>query len=145
VVGNFLDLKRKCREKKYTHEALAALAREHDTPVLGLRLGIDLTVFVFGHELVKEVFTREEFDGRPDSFFIRLRGMGARNGESTQLGLIMASTFLTRLTSTSYTILTEQPSEVLSNTTLLGRTDRLETGGADWLRLLAVSLQFLQS
>ncbi|PNF29827.1 hypothetical protein B7P43_G09526 [Cryptotermes secundus] len=62
------------------HEAVAALAREHDTPVLGLKLGADLTIVVFGHELVKQVFVREEFDGRPDTFFIRLRAMGGRRG-----------------------------------------------------------------
>jgi len=88
-VGNFPDVKRKCREKKYMHEALATMAREHDTPVLGLRLGTDLTIVVFGHELVKQVFTREEFDGRPDTFFIRLRAMGGRKGKNTQLALAL--------------------------------------------------------
>jgi methyl farnesoate epoxidase/farnesoate epoxidase len=65
------------------HEAIAAMAREHDTPVLGLKLGADLTIAVFGHELVKEVLVREEFDGRPDTFFIRLRAMGGRRGKCT--------------------------------------------------------------
>jgi methyl farnesoate epoxidase/farnesoate epoxidase len=88
VTGNYPDLKRKCREKKYMHEALAALAREHNTPVLGLRLGTELTVVVFGYDLIKHVFTREEYDGRPDCFFIRLRAMGGRNGEKKQLGCI---------------------------------------------------------
>jgi hypothetical protein len=120
VVGNLPDLKRKCREKKYLHEAIAALAREHNTHVLGLRMGTDLTIVVFGHELVKEVFTREEFDGRPDSFFIRLRGMGGRRGENTQLGCIMASVFLTQLNDTSCRILREQLTEVVSTTNLLG-------------------------
>jgi hypothetical protein len=83
MVGNFLDLKRKCQEKKYLHEAVAAMAREHDTSVLGLRLGSELTVVVFGYQMVKEVCGREEFDGRPDTFFIRLRGMGGRGGEFT--------------------------------------------------------------
>ena len=91
MVGNFPDLKRKCREKKYMHEAVATLAREHDTPVLGLKLGADLTIVVFGHELVKQVFVREEFDGRPDTFFIRLRAMGGRRGEYTQLGCLVVS------------------------------------------------------
>ncbi|PSN47974.1 hypothetical protein C0J52_09985 [Blattella germanica] len=80
VVGNFPDLKKMCREKKYMHEALAALAKAHDTEVLGLKLGSDLTIVVFGHKYVREVFTKEEYDGRPDSFFIRLRAMGGRRG-----------------------------------------------------------------
>ncbi|KDR06614.1 putative cytochrome P450 305a1 [Zootermopsis nevadensis] len=62
------------------HEALAALAHDYNTSVLGLRLGTDLTVIVFGQELVKQVFSSEEYDGRPDSFFTRLRGMGQRKG-----------------------------------------------------------------
>ena len=91
VLGNFPDLKRKYREKKYMHEAVAAIAREHDTAVLGLRMGSELTVIVFGHAMVKEVCTREEFDGRPDGFFVRLRAMGGRRGEFKYSRLFMAS------------------------------------------------------
>jgi hypothetical protein len=81
MVGNFLNLKREYHEKKYLHEALATMAREHDTAVLGLRLGSELTVVVFGYQMAKEVCSRKEFDGRPDTFFIRLRAMGGRGGE----------------------------------------------------------------
>lgn len=49
--------------------------------VVGLRLGRDLIVIVSGYELVKQVSTREDFDGRPDGFFFRLRSFGERLGE----------------------------------------------------------------
>ncbi|XP_069701146.1 methyl farnesoate epoxidase-like isoform X2 [Periplaneta americana] len=79
LVGSFPDLRRACSEHRHLHAALGALAGRHETPVLGLRLSAP-TVVVFGHDLVRHVLTREEFDGRPDSFFIRLRAMGGRRG-----------------------------------------------------------------
>jgi len=83
VLGNFLTLKEKAREKKYLHEAVAAMARERNTSVLGLKLKTELTVVVFGFQMAKQVCTREVFERRPDTFLIRLRAMGGRGGAFT--------------------------------------------------------------
>lgn len=48
--------------------------------LVGLRLGRDLVVTAFGATAVKEILTREEFNGRPDGFFFRLRTFGKRLG-----------------------------------------------------------------
>ncbi len=37
-------------------------------------------IFVSSYKLIKEIYTRSEFDGRPDNFFLRLRTMGSRLG-----------------------------------------------------------------
>ncbi|XP_054289480.1 probable cytochrome P450 305a1 [Macrosteles quadrilineatus] len=62
------------------HNALNYLSKKYKTPILGLKLGSDLFVVVFSKELVKQVFTKDEFQARPDSYFIRLRTMGSRKG-----------------------------------------------------------------
>lgn len=50
--------------------------------VVGLKLGRVLVVTTFGPEAVKEVLSREEFNGRPDGFFFRLRTFGKRLGNT---------------------------------------------------------------
>lgn len=49
--------------------------------VVGLRLGRNLVVTAFGPRAIQEVFTREEFNGRPDGFFFRMRTFGKRLGK----------------------------------------------------------------
>lgn len=60
--------------------AFDELAKRHNTNVLGLKLGRELVVVAFSYEVVRKVLTREEYEGRPDNFFIRLRTMGTRKG-----------------------------------------------------------------
>jgi len=81
IVGSALYLKRLCREKKYLHLALDHLAQQYDSPVIGLQLGHERTVAVLTHEVVQQVHTRNEYEGRPYNFFIKLRCMGARRGK----------------------------------------------------------------
>lgn len=80
VVGNSPQLRRLARAVGGTHRALAIWANTYSTSVLGLRLGGDYVVVLFGAKTVREALCREEFDGRPDNFFIRLRTMGSRMG-----------------------------------------------------------------
>lgn len=47
--------------------------------MIGLKLGRELVVVAFTYPIVKEIHTRDEFDGRPDNFFLRLRTMGTRS------------------------------------------------------------------
>lgn len=62
-------------------KALSHLAKEYSTEVLGLKLGSDLVVVVYGDRNIRQVFIDSEFEGRPDSFFIKLRCFGKRMGK----------------------------------------------------------------
>lgn len=52
--------------------------KEYDSPVLGLKLGSEYVVVALTYPIVRAVHTGDEFDGRPNNFFIRLRTMGSR-------------------------------------------------------------------
>ncbi|EFA01264.1 cytochrome P450 15A1 [Tribolium castaneum] len=79
IVGNFLEFRRRLSEIGYHHLVWKEFSEEYGD-VVGLKMGRNLVVAVFGAEAVKEVLTREEFDGRPDGFFFRLRTFGKRLG-----------------------------------------------------------------
>ncbi|KAM3968453.1 cytochrome P450 Cyp305B1 [Aphomia sociella] len=68
--------------KKYGSQwkGLSVLAKEYSTQVLGLKLGKELVIVVYGEKNIRHVFTEMEFEGRPDSFFLRLRCLGKRAG-----------------------------------------------------------------
>lgn len=62
------------------HKALEYLCKKFNSPVIGLKLGTEFVIYARSYEIVKEIHSREEFDGRPDNFFLRLRTMGTRLG-----------------------------------------------------------------
>ncbi|XP_052746796.1 uncharacterized protein LOC112048657 [Bicyclus anynana] len=61
-------------------KVLSEMAKEYSTNVLGLKLGSELVVVVYGMKNIRHVATEKEFDARPDSFFLRLRSLGKRIG-----------------------------------------------------------------
>ena len=77
-VGNAPLLRKLAKESGGQHKALEKLTEEYSSPVVGLKLGNELVVVAFTSSLVKEIYSRKEFDGRPDNFFLRLRTMGTR-------------------------------------------------------------------
>lgn len=77
-VGNAPLLRKLAKECGGQYKALEKLSEEYSSPVVGLKLGNELVVVAFTIPLVKEIHSREEFDGRPDNFFLRLRTMGTR-------------------------------------------------------------------
>lgn len=79
IVGNFVEFRRRLCIFGYHHLAWESFSRELGD-VVGLKMGRNLVVTVFGPDAVKEVLTREEFDGRPDGYFFRLRTFGKRLG-----------------------------------------------------------------
>lgn len=81
IFGNLFLLKHLSRKFGGQHLALSKLAEQYKTNVLGLKLGKDYAIAVFSYDLVRQVLTEEEYEGRPDSFFIRLRSMGTRKGK----------------------------------------------------------------
>ena len=60
------------------HKAFEELSKKYGKPIIGMKLGQELVIVAFTYPLVKEIHAREEFDGRPDNFFLRLRTMGTR-------------------------------------------------------------------
>nr|ARE68678.1 methyl farnesoate epoxidase [Epicauta chinensis] len=79
IVGNFLEFRKKLSRLNYHHLVYEEFSERFGN-VVGLKMGRNLVVAVFGADAVKEVLTREEFDGRPDGFFFRLRTFGKRLG-----------------------------------------------------------------
>ncbi|VVC37362.1 Cytochrome P450, E-class, group I,Cytochrome P450,Cytochrome P450, conserved site [Cinara cedri] len=79
-VGNTYELKKLTSAKNGQYLALEELRKKYDSDVIGLKLGREYVVAVFGNDLLNETFYRDEFQGRPNNFFMRLRTMGKRIG-----------------------------------------------------------------
>ncbi|GBP04430.1 Probable cytochrome P450 305a1, partial [Eumeta japonica] len=80
IIGCNNLMQRKIREHGSQWKALSHMAKEYSTQVLGLKLGSELVVVVYGEKNIRRVLTDKEFDGRPDNFFMRLRCFGKRLG-----------------------------------------------------------------
>lgn len=77
-VGNAPLVRKLAVECGGQYKAFERLSEQYDSPVIGMKLGRELVIVAFTYPLVKEIHAREEFDGRPDNFFLRLRTMGTR-------------------------------------------------------------------
>lgn len=77
-IGNSSYLRKLSKECGGQHKAFEKLSEMYNSSVIGLKLGTDYVVVALTYPNVKEIHTREEFDGRPDNFFLRLRTMGTR-------------------------------------------------------------------
>lgn len=79
-MGNSFLIKHESRLHRGFHKAVIHLSHKYNKRIIGFRLGTELVVVVFSRDLVRQVFTSDEFQARPDSFFIRLRTLGKRRG-----------------------------------------------------------------
>ncbi|XP_053970473.1 methyl farnesoate epoxidase-like isoform X1 [Hylaeus volcanicus] len=79
LVGCFLGFRRLRAKNGYAYLAFQELTRTYG-PILGLKLGNQKVVVISTHDLVKKVLLRDEFNGRPDGFFFRVRSFGKRKG-----------------------------------------------------------------
>jgi methyl farnesoate epoxidase/farnesoate epoxidase len=79
VVGNYFWFRQQKQILGYYHLVWASLSKKYG-PVVGLRLGRECVVTVSGYDAIRDVLLRDEFDGRPDGFFFRLRTFGKRLG-----------------------------------------------------------------
>lgn len=61
-------------------KVISDLAKEYSTNVLGLKMGNERVVVVYGEDNIRQVSFDKEFDSRPDSFFVRLRCFGKKIG-----------------------------------------------------------------
>jgi len=80
-VGNTYQLAKLAAIKDGQYLALEELRQRYNSDIIGLKLGREYVVVVFGNDLLSETFHRDEFQGRPDNFFMRLRTMGKRRGK----------------------------------------------------------------
>ncbi|XP_018325316.1 probable cytochrome P450 305a1 isoform X1 [Agrilus planipennis] len=79
-IGSSHVFTRLARSEGGSHLALQKLCKQYNTNVLGLKLGPEKVVVVSSYPVVKKILLSEEYDGRPDNFFIRLRSMGTKKG-----------------------------------------------------------------
>uniref|UniRef100_A0A0K8SBH9 Cytochrome P450 305a1 n=2 Tax=Lygus hesperus TaxID=30085 RepID=A0A0K8SBH9_LYGHE len=80
LLGNNSLMAKYCVKYKGMHNGLLRLCEKFSTDILMIRLNGDDVVVVQSEGLIDQVCTREEFQARPDTFFIRHRSMGTRNG-----------------------------------------------------------------
>ncbi|XP_026810566.1 probable cytochrome P450 305a1 isoform X2 [Rhopalosiphum maidis] len=79
-VGNTYQLAKLSSIKGGQYLAFEELRQRYNSDIIGLKLGREYVVIVFGNDLLNETLHRDEFQGRPDNFFMRLRTMGKRRG-----------------------------------------------------------------
>ncbi|XP_015438038.1 PREDICTED: methyl farnesoate epoxidase-like [Dufourea novaeangliae] len=78
-LGCFPTFRRLKIKHGYGYLAFKELTRTYG-PVLGLKLGNQKLVVVSTHDLVKKVLLRDEFNGRPNGFFFKVRAFGKNKG-----------------------------------------------------------------
>lgn len=57
------------------------MGKEYSTSVLGVKLGNELVVVTLGEKNARHVLTEQVFEGRPNSFFAKLRCLGQKKGK----------------------------------------------------------------
>ncbi|KAL0267964.1 UNVERIFIED_CONTAM: hypothetical protein PYX00_010079 [Menopon gallinae] len=79
IIGCHFEIKLLSKKLGFHYLVLETLSKNYG-PVVGLRLGRDRIVLISKQEHVKKILLREEFDGRPDGFFFRMRSFQKRLG-----------------------------------------------------------------
>ncbi|BET00075.1 cytochrome P450 [Nesidiocoris tenuis] len=80
IVGSALKVaKMRKDEGGYLYKATAELARQYG-PIVGLKVGKDHQVVCCDYPSIKEMLTKDEFDGRPQGPFYETRTWGIRRG-----------------------------------------------------------------
>ena len=80
LIGNGFLLRDLSKKLNGQHWALSKLGEDYKTPVLGLKLGREFVVVGLTPEAIRAILTRDVFTGRPQSFFMKLRCFGKRQG-----------------------------------------------------------------
>ncbi|KAH0815760.1 hypothetical protein GEV33_007031 [Tenebrio molitor] len=79
IVGSALEVADKRKKCRYLYQATAEMAREYG-PVIGLKVGKDLVVVVYGKHEIREFLSSEDLAGRPKGLFFEMRTWGERLG-----------------------------------------------------------------
>uniref|UniRef100_A0A182NGX5 Cytochrome P450 n=1 Tax=Anopheles dirus TaxID=7168 RepID=A0A182NGX5_9DIPT len=78
-IGSGLVVLKLARSLKYFHLMWSALSQQYG-PVVGVRFGQDRIIIVSGREAIRAMYAKDQFDGRPDGYFFRMRSFGQRLG-----------------------------------------------------------------
>ncbi|OAD53438.1 hypothetical protein WN48_09994 [Eufriesea mexicana] len=81
LIGCIFAFRRLKLKHKYAFLAFQELTKTYG-PILGLKLGNQKVVVISTHDLVKKVLLQDEFNGRPDGFFFKVRAFGKKKGQS---------------------------------------------------------------
>lgn len=79
ILGSALTIRSIRRQTGYLYRTTIYLAELYG-PIVGLKVGKDRQVVCCGYNAVKEMLTKEEFDGRPQGPFYETRTWGIRRG-----------------------------------------------------------------
>lgn len=79
VLGSALTVNSLRKQTGYLYRATICLAESYG-PIVGLKVGKDRQVVCCGYNAIKEMLTKEEFDGRPQGPFYETRTWGTRRG-----------------------------------------------------------------
>ncbi|CAH2244365.1 farnesoate epoxidase-like [Pararge aegeria] len=79
IIGNLFSLWLSLKKLKYHHSVWQEWSKKYGN-ILGLRLGYTNVVVVSGRDLIKEVSSKDVFDGRPNGFFYLLRSFNKKLG-----------------------------------------------------------------
>lgn len=80
VLGSALTVASLRKQTGYLYRATICLAENYG-PIVGLKVGKDRQVVCCGYNAIKEMLTKEEFDGRPQGPFYETRTWGTRRGK----------------------------------------------------------------
>lgn len=80
IIGNLLEVGRLVKRRKFHWAAWEELRKTYGD-VFRIKLGVtEPLVVVSGRKAVMDFLGRREFDGRPDTYEIRLRSFGQKRG-----------------------------------------------------------------
>lgn len=79
LIGNIILVHQLLKVCKFYYRVWDCLASRYGN-VVGLKLGSNKMIIVSGKEMIREFYANEEFDGRPDGFFFRIRSFDKRLG-----------------------------------------------------------------
>ncbi|KAJ3662579.1 hypothetical protein Zmor_006920 [Zophobas morio] len=79
IIGSAYVLLKKRKQYRNLYKATAVMAKEHG-PVIGLKVGKDLIVIVYGKQAIREFLSSEDLGGRPTGPFYDMRTWGERRG-----------------------------------------------------------------
>jgi len=86
ILGSALTVNSLRKQTGYLYRATICLAESYG-PIVGLKVGKDRQVVCCGYNAIKEMLTKEEFDGRPQGPFYETRTWGTRRGITMNISI----------------------------------------------------------
>lgn len=84
IIGSAHIVAEKRKKTGYLYKATAEMSRTYG-PIIGLKVGKDLLVVVYGKHEIREFLSSDDLSGRPTGPFFDMRTWGERRGEIFKL------------------------------------------------------------